>query len=437
MIQKSKTGDYKKERGHFIMHKMPTALLIILLLLPLPGCHDINEIDDLVYVISLGLDKGSHDNIKTTVQFTSLKEGGDQETGGGKKSSTSEKGKEGFDILSVEAPTVFGALNLLNTSLTRRLTFMHLKIIVFSEDLAGEGLSPYLGILAGYWDLRRPITVLVARSGAENFINNNISIIGTNPSKTIELITRQSESTGFYSRFTDRDFYSNIKSTYIQPIAILAGVNSPKAGASPQTGIIYNQTAGDIGIKGDLKRNTMGTAVFDGDKMVGELNGDETRVLLMARGEFKRAFMDVRDPQNPKRFINFDVRPARKPKIKTWFEDGKPFVHLTLNIEANWAIAQTAASYADPELLPIAENALKEYIREILDEIIKKSQHEFNSDIFGFGRFMAAHFLTIQEWEGYEWPEKFKDAHIATEVAVNIRRPGISIYLSPVRKAGE
>lgn len=416
------------------MRKILIVLLISSLLVPISGCYDANEIDDLVYVIGLGLDKGSNDNIKVTVQFSTLKEGDGQETGGG-KTSTAEKGKKGFDIMSVEAPTVFSAINILNTSLTRKLTFMHMNIIVFSEELAREGLSPYLSTLAGYREIRRPMTILISKSKAEKFILENKSIIGTNLSKTIELISKESNNTGYYSSFTQTDFYNNIKSPYIQAIAILAGVNSAQASTPSQDGIINNYIAGNVPMIADLKRSTMGTAVFDGDKMVGELNGDETRVLLMARGEFKRAFMDVRDPKDPKRYLNFDVRMGREPQVKTWFEGGKPFVHLTLNIEADWVIAQTAENYADPKLLPSAENALKEYLQGILRQIIEKSQQEFRADVFGFGKSIAAHFLTIPEWEDYQWLKKFSEAKISTDVKVKIRRPGMLLKLSPVNKA--
>lgn len=59
-----------------------------------------------------------------------------------------------------------------------------------------------------------------------------------------------------------------------------------------------------------------GIAIFDGPKMVGKLNGDESRYMMMARGEFERGFLTFQDPMKPKYAVPIDVRSARKPKVK-------------------------------------------------------------------------------------------------------------------------
>ena len=45
-------------------------LIISVLIFSLSGCYSAQSIDDLTYAIALGIDKGEHNNLAITVQFT-------------------------------------------------------------------------------------------------------------------------------------------------------------------------------------------------------------------------------------------------------------------------------------------------------------------------------------------------------------------------------
>ncbi len=54
------------------------------------------------------------------------------------------------------------------------------------------------------------------------------------------------------------------------------------------------------------------------------------------------------------------------------------------------------------------------------------------TDIFGFGHVAARQFLTIEEWEEYNWIKQFQNAEISTEVNFTIRRTGTQLKSSPI-----
>lgn len=416
------------------MRKLYVVFIIcIFLCMTLAGCYDATDIDDYTYAIVLGVDKGSQEKLKITVQYPTFRDGqsGTDGTTSGTQTTTG-----GYSIISVESPSILNGMNMLNSVIPRGLTLKQLKLLVISEDIAREGVTSVMG-LGMTRDVRRPLPTFIAKSGAESFIRQNSSVIGTNIAKSMDFLNEAGHISGFYESFGAIDFYRYLKSEFVQPTAPLAGL-SVVSGVidGDKSHIIYEHTE-DVIVKSDTKRNVMGTAVFKGDKMVGELDGDETRVFLMVVNEFVKSNIDVPDPKDPNNLINFDVRMAKHPTITSKIENGVAHIHVVLDIEGNMYAVRSNVNYPDPSLLPLAQNALKEYLQRLANETIKKCQYEYKSDIFGFGNYVVTNFLTIQEWRQYDWLNKFPDAKITTEVNVNIARPGLLNKLSPGKKGDE
>ena len=166
--------------------------------------------------------------------------------------------------------------------------------------------------------------------------------------------------------------------------------------------------------------------------MVGELNGDESRALLMLRGEFSTGSIAMADPKDKELRITIDTKAQKKPEIKVNFLEGKPVVNVKIFLEGDIQNLQSTAEYESTELKPVLEEAFKVYIKGILDKTIDKCK-TLNVDVFGFGEKAVMHFLTIQEWEEYNWLGRFKDAEVNTEVEFTIRRTGTLLKTNPTR----
>ena len=131
------------------MKRLSLVICFILLIFLLTSCTtDSKEIDDQVYTLVIGADKAINNKVRVTVQFPTYKSGGEgmsgtqKKGGGGGEGNKDETGEvSGTIVETVEAPTLLEAVDLLNTSTTRRISLVQTKEIIFSEDLAKEGIG--------------------------------------------------------------------------------------------------------------------------------------------------------------------------------------------------------------------------------------------------------------------------------------------------------
>jgi Ger(x)C family germination protein len=417
-----------------------TVLLSILPVLLLTSCYDAKEIDEQTYVLTMGIDKGVSNKWRLTLQIPSMKD----ESGGGKGGEQGDSGKgqgkqSGYTTVSIDSSSFFEGINILESSIPRFLNFEHLKYIVVSEEMARSGQSgEYMAPIRRFRHIRDSAHFIVSRGSAEKFVNELQPFIGTRISKSQELMMIVPSNTGFFPHVTLKDLYDGLKSSYRQPIAILGGVNDLKNykergkewGSEFKPGGEY--LAGQLPKKSENSIELFGTAVFNGDRMVGELDGNETRVMLMGRGEFQRGFFDIPDPKQPELVVPLDVRQKESQrKVSTKIENGKPIIHLKLELEGNILSIQSMINYESPELKPILEKAFERFIKTELDELIIKTK-ALKADILQFGRTIVWHFNTIQDWEKYDWIAQYENAEVTTEVSFTIKGTGAMLGNSPV-----
>lgn len=410
--------------------------LLIIFIIPmflLTSCYDAREIDDNIYVLTIGIDKGVSDKWRLTFQFNSMQGG----MGSGSGSSDSGGSSENYSVVTVDAPSFFGGTNMLNASLSRRINFAHAEYLVVSEDVAKSGaLSEIIAPLIRYRETRRTMNFIISKGSAQEFVQANKPYVGRLLSKNQQGLVDESDDTGFFPRTTLNDLYNSIKSPYRQPMAILGAVNNGEKfrqdgknlGESPRLPIRYY--AGELPRKGENKIEFFGCAIGNGSKFVGELNGAETRALLMARGEFKRGVITTIDPQSPNLVIPINLIQDRRPKVTLAFNNGKPVIHLSIELEGDIYAIQSKFNYADPKLKPILERSFEKDVKRELDIVVSKCK-SLNCDVFNFGYYAVRHFKTIQEWEAYNWNKHFAEADITTDVKFNIRRAGSILKIAP------
>lgn len=434
------------------LKKLSLILCLGLLLSTLlAGCTpDSKEIDDQVYTLVIGADKGVNNRVRLTVQYPTYKSGGGGSSegsqkkggGGGGADNANETGEVGGTIVeTAEALSLLEAIDILNTSTSRRISLVQAKAMIFSEDLAREGVERYLETLARYSETRRTMQVIVCRGAAEDFIKENKTLIGESLAKAMELSIGESKTTGFFPHVTFHKFYEGILNPYSMPYASYAGINDfsnlkplGESESSPlkiENGLL----PGEEPRKGNLKKEFSGAAVFDGDKMVGSLNSYETRYLLMVTGNFQRGIVTIEDRENPGFAIPLDVRPARAPRIKAHFENGKPVIDVNINIEADVGAIQSRQSYEKASKIKDLDNQIEQYVKDGIEKTIEKTQREWNCDIFGFGGYVARSFFTVTEFEKYNWLSHYCDAKVNVIVKANVRRTGLMMSTSPIRNS--
>ena len=414
-----------------MLKKISIIFILFILTALSTSCFDDHEVDDLAFVTTIGIDKGVADIWRFSFQITNMKSGGKSKESGGKEAPE-------HVTLTIDAPAFFMATNVLDATIARALNFTHTKYLIISREIAEEGkFADVMGPIIRFREIRRTVTVLVSDCSAEEFIDNFEPRIGISMARLQEGFLLASDQTGFFPEIKLSDYYSSLKSTYRQPIAIMGGVNDfshlpQKDGqeSAPQM-YIGEKYAGQLPRKGGNNIDFFGTAVFDGDKMVHQLDGYETRVMLMLRGEFKNGVFAYPDPLRPDLDVAIDLRQHSKPKIKVVFEKGKPVIYVKIKLDGNILAIQSRINYEKTDMIGYLEALVKTTIKHQADALIGKTK-ALNVDIFDFGHHVVKNFRTIQEWEEYNWIERFKDAKVIVEVEATIRRTGTMIKSSPV-----
>lgn len=413
------------------------VLLCMILQLTLTSCWDAKEIDQWAYVYSIGVDKGVSNVFRFTFQIPTIKlESGGGGGGAGKMGGTPGEQK-GYTTISVDAPTFFAGVNMTETSLSRTLNYTHAKYIIISEALAREGVERFINGMVRSRQIRRIMNVIIVKGKAKAFVEGLNPVLTIAVSKALEGFMDTDEDTGLYSHTSYYSFMRDLKTTYRMPVVPLAAVNDfsnlMDSGIPPEEfqseGAYY---AGEVPREGGNQFEFFGTAVFDGDQMVGELNGDETRAMSMIRGDFVSASIAIADPKNKKLRVTIDTKLQKKSEVRIDLQGEKPVVHVKVFLEGDIENLQSPTEYENVKEKPVLENAFKAYIKANLDKTIEKCK-KLKADVFSFGETAVRQFLTIQEWESYNWLGRFKDAEVTTEVSFTIRRTGTLLKINPSR----
>jgi spore germination protein KC len=427
------------------------ATLITACLVITGGCWGRTEVDDLALVMAIGLDKGENNTVYVTLQIAVPRavasggaEGGGPSAGGG--------GPDVNLITTMRGRSILGLVDIANTYIDRRLSFLHSKVLIVGEDLARQGLAPYVSELVRFHEIRRTMFLAVAKGTAREFLTGNKPVLEQNPAKNLELLTLAGRKAGLIPSSQINRFLVEMQSLSEEPLVILAGINKEqqlgqeqgeggeKARASegdstsrpriPIDTSDIHYVAGNSPSIGGNPVELLGAAVFISDKMVGEITGEEVRCVLYLRGTFKQGITVVQDPEADDRFISADLRLARPTEIRIT-KDGDEFkIKVNVILEGGLVGSQGNEDYTNPKILQAVERQLAHEIEKGCEGIIRRAQTEFSSDIFGFGNKARHLAMTWHKWQDLKWKDKFPNADVKVTVRVELRRTGL-LFRSP------
>ncbi|TEB14311.1 Spore germination protein A3 precursor [Pelotomaculum sp. FP] len=413
-------------------------MLLALGLLVLSGCWGSRETDEVAYVLAMGFDKGEKENLVVTVMIANPKVIAGISGGGGGGGGGEGGGGGGTLIYSVESYAPLASIDLLNTVIDRRVSFLHTKAFLFSEELAREGLAKWIYPLNRYRELRGTAQIFICRGKAKDFIEKNNPPLELSPTKQIELLNLMSRETGLYHSTQLSEFYDDTKSESIQPsIPLVAlhegGLESAKPGIGRGGAATPGKyVAGEVPIAGANKAQVIGSAVFKGDKMVGILNGQETRYYLVLRGLIKSGITGMPDPSDPNTPVGLQVRQARPPKYTTSIDpEGNVTIDVDIYNEPEIISIASGCNYEDPANKTLLEEYYSRQLQEGLHDLIRRTQEEFGTDIFGFGKQVKRKFWTVPSWREFQWLNRYPEASINVTVHSKIRRTGLQLETKP------
>lgn len=426
--------------------------LALALALACSGCYDRVELEDVAWVQAMGFDEGPEGYLATTMEIGVPHSLGAPVDGG---TATYPH----YVTMTVLSKTALEAMDLAALTLGRRVSLVHAGLFVFGEEFARADLRSLIGAMDRFREVRGTTMVAVAQGRAEDLLRVNISPLETSPSRFIQTIMQQHGQTGLFEASTlVRDLVNRIESSASSPRCPLIGIASdykppssqqqpigPGEGYKSTPGVGERTPAGPLtpqerGAGANTTQLTpaelpksgggpvvvLGTACFIGGRMVGTLNGEETRAVLMTRGDLEKARFAIPDPQEPdKPELSLGVGVTGvDSKVKVRRTGDQVSIDVALDVEVSYLSPKTMTDYTDPRMTPLAEQAVSQYINALLGATIAKTQ-QLGTDPFSFGESVRMKFWTWPEFAAFAWLTKYPATPIHTEVKTHIKRYGL------------
>ncbi len=389
---------------HQFNYRLITAILFFpLLVLLCSGCWDRRELDSISFVAGIGCDKGTEDDfVRVTAQIIDVSAVTAPDQGGG------AMGNPFWNITS-ESQTVFAATRELSDTCPRRLFYSHNQLLVFSEELAKDGIRDYLDFFIRDVEPRTTEWMVVTPGKASELLSVKTRLQRVTALNLSQLIK-------------DRDATSHTIGINLHQFA--------ERTLSPTTAPIASWV--DIVGDADSGKRLMvsGTAVFDKQlKLAGKLEAIETRGMMWILGEVEGGILVVESPGciDGKK-ASLEILDASS-KIEPRIENGK--VKITVKIKESSSLGEDTC-VEDPLNPEIWAELQKRNSQAIYAEamLAVNKARKLNADVFGFGD--AVYKKYPDEWKTLEsqWKEIFPELEVDVAVESEVIRTGM--ILKPV-----
>lgn len=379
-------------------------IVILVFILAFTPSYTALNIDNLAYVVAMGIDTGEVEKFKITFEFT---------TGSSSGESGSSGEKNPLIINSVEASSIDSAINLMNSYMARELNLSHCKIIVFSEEVASQGISKEIYTLANDSQIRPSSNIIISKSGALDYITNSTPVLENLITKYYEIFPNSSRYTGYVYNVTLGDFFNQLVCHTCEPFGILGGVNTNPIGSdntNPNASHISSIKSTNTTFSGQENSENLGVAVFKEDKLVGELSALETLCLSIIRGEVDSFLITIPNPEDSEEMIDIMMYPTRHKKVKVEILNGSPYITFDAKFIGRIYSMKENSKYLDTTVLEKISEEANRYLEEILTQYLYRTSTEFKSDINAFGKYCLSNFLTTPEFEAYDWPNSYANS---------------------------
>ena len=412
-----------------------------------------HRIEHLAYVLVLGIDKGEKAKLKISTQFINV-----SSSSSGASSDSSQ-----IVLTSCEANSMFSGLNLLNSYIGKEINLAHCSVVVFSEEIAKEGISSEIYSLINNEEIRSSANIVVTNCKAYDYINNSKPNLENLTSKYFDTFDITSKLTGYFSNITLGDFFNNLSESNSDPIAVLGGLNSTarseenksssnsseESSSSSNSGnsgningeasnsnsssqdveeqekqdIETNQNnlvAGKSSIVGRRGTEDLGLAIFSGDKYIGELTVWESICHSLITNSIDTCIISVEDPLVENKQLEIQLSPNKKSKITSNIENGAININIELNLIANIISLNSNINYEDTDTINKISTATQNRLNDELNKYFDKTARKYNVDIDKYYLSILKYFPYQKNFDDFNYKEKLKNANFNCNTHVNI-----------------
>ncbi|BCS82475.1 Ger(x)C family spore germination protein [Anaerocellum diazotrophicum] len=352
------------------MKKFVFSLTVILLtLIFLTGCWNRKELNDILIVQAVGVDKNQSGQFKLTYQVLKPKV---LKNPANIPSTSQQKGVWCF---SSTGKSIFDAIRNATLSSDKKLFFSHNKIIVISEKVAHQGIENILDMFLRYHEFRPDAYIIVTSDDIEKFLDTNVPIESI-PAKELENVIK--------------NYYANSK---VLPISIyeFQKMSNTKSKTAPVPFVTTKLSGGQ---SSQLQMFYVEkTAVFSNYKLIGYLTHNELRGLLWAVGKIKSGIYPVKIGKDMFSLELIQSMTSINVKRKL----GKALFTLQITTETNLG-EKYSNSYISSSLIEEIKKEFSKSIKNDVNKVLEKS-FDLNCDILHLSDFYYSSYKKLLNFD--------------------------------------
>lgn len=406
--------------------------------------YNSHNIDHLNYVIAIGIDKSPNENnLQVSFEFTDLS--------AFSESSSSTISKPIIDTIA--APSISDALNIMNAYSGKQVNLSHCKVVIFSEEVAKNGILPEITYLMNDSQIRPTTNIIISTENAKNYIENSTSSLEGILTKYYDIFPTSAEYTGYTSNIKLNKFYQNLINPESGAVAILGtkskgGLqnsssnqdNSSSQNTSSENNTVSEQTSkqnistdnstidsyldnispGVSIVEGDRGTENIGLAVFKDNDYIGKLSAIETLCYTLIKEEVDNFSVCIDNPFEENKKIDISVSSLEPTYTEIDISKENPLITIKLNLTAKALTGQDSLNFSNKETLIKINESLKNYLTSKMKDFLYKTSKEYKCDINEFYRLVRKKFLTIPEYKNYNWKEKYQNTEFNIEINSNV-----------------
>lgn len=375
-----------------------SAASILLIFSTLSGCWNYREVDELAVVSGLALDK-KEDKYLVTTEIIDIK--------GGRDTKTSTK------LITSEGATIFDAVRKTIKTAGKRLYFSHAKIVIVSTEIAKEGILPIMDWVGRDAELRYTLHFLVSKGKSSKEILEHQPMTSDVLSFEMNNMLKSEKSLAYAPDVEEWQFINDLAATGISATLPTVDLTTDNKKLTPEI---------------------TGTGIFKEDKLVGFLDGEETKTMLFIKDKIKGGLLVKKEyKDNSATNISLEIL-KNKTKLKTHYSN--EIITMVINTDTDVAIDENGGrvDYIDEPGRSELKRAFETMLENNIRSLVKKTQEQYDSDIFGFGKTLKLNMPDLWKQIEPQWQEVYKNVKVEVSSTINIKN---SAFQSKPVKVGD
>lgn len=399
------------------MRRRLFACCLTCCLLLAAGCYDAREMNHLALVVAVGIDKDPDTGrYQVTAQIARPGSGKGARGGGGGDAS----GGAPVYIATGDGDTLFAAIRNLAQFVSRRIMWAHNNVIVVGEAMAREDLTPVMDFFTRNQELRMRTWLVVAKGAEARQIVALKTGMEQVPADSISALFRYAQLPGESVRSDVNEVAAAFFGPDVHPVIAAMSIQDRAYAPSEQAEKPLLPQA-----------ELAGTAIINGNRLVGYVRRETGRGLLWLRRQVKNPALEVPCPPGYDGQISIEVRSPRVA-IRSYLTGNAPSFQVQVQSVA-WLTEQDCATnrLTTTQLKTYVEQALNQKIKQEIEATLAVLQGDLKTDAIRFGRLV--HIQHPQWWRANRdrWEDLFPKSKVT--VTVQTRVPKMGLFVRPMR----